>query len=162
MLFLGGLTDYRAATLATLAPQLWERRADLRLFDFSRPVDGAIESLVFGAAKYDLLASSKILVNIHRDAGDSGDAANHYFEWARLIEAMANGCVVVTEPATGCAPLQSGTHFIETTDLATTIAELLDGPRSVRRDQCGRIDCCARRTSARRQPGPNPGSRSRQ
>ena len=134
MLFLGGLTDYRAATLATLAPQLWERRADLRLFDFSRPVDGAIESLVFGAAKYDLLASSKILVNIHRDAGDSGDAANHYFEWARLIEAMANGCVVVTEPATGCAPLQSGTHFIETTDLATTIAELLDDP-----DRCAEI-----------------------
>ena len=128
VLFLGGLTDYRAATLATLAPQLWERRADLRLFDFSRPVDGAIESLVFGAAKYDLLASSKILVNIHRDAGDSGDAANHYFEWARLIEAMANGCVVVTEPATGFAPLQSGKHFIETTDLATTIAELLNDP----------------------------------
>tara|TARA_R110002110_G_scaffold270426_1_gene486039 strand:- start:659 stop:2608 length:1950 start_codon:yes stop_codon:yes gene_type:complete len=137
VLFLGGLTDYRAATLATLAPQLWEHRADLRLFDFSRPVDGTIESLVFGAAKYDLLASSKILVNIHRDAGDAGDAggaggaggaANHYFEWARLIEAMANGCVVVTEPATGCAPLQSGTHFIETTDLATTIAELLNDP----------------------------------
>jgi hypothetical protein len=131
VLFLGGLTDYRAATLATLAPQLWERRADLRLFDFSRPVDGAIESLVFGAAKYDLLASSRILVNIHRDAGDAGDAggaANHYFEWARLIEAMANGCVVVTEPATGFAPLQSGKHFIETTDLATTIAELLNDP----------------------------------
>lgn len=129
VLFLGGLTNYRAATLATLAPQLWERRADLRLFDFSRPVDGAIESLVFGAAKYDLLASSRLLVNIHRDAGDAGDgAANHYFEWARLIEAMANGCVVVTEPATGFAPLQSGTHFIETTDVATTIAELLDDP----------------------------------
>jgi len=132
VLFLGGLTGYRAATLATLAPQLWERRADLRLFDFSRPVDGAIESLVFGAAKYDLLASSRLLVNIHRDAGDAGDAgdggANHYFEWARLIEAMANGCVVVTEPATGFAPLKSGTHFIETTDVATTIAALLEDP----------------------------------
>jgi len=126
VLFLGGLTGYRAATLATLAPQLWERRADLRLFDFSRPVDGAIESLVFGAAKYDLLASSRLLVNIHRDAGDGG--ANHYFEWARLIEAMANGCVVVTEPATGFAPLKSGTHFIETTDVATTIAALLEDP----------------------------------
>jgi len=126
VLFLGGLTGYRAATLATLAPQLWERRADLRLFDFSRPVDGAIESLVFGAAKYDLLASSRLLVNIHRDAGDGG--ANHYFEWARLIEAMANGCVVVTEPATGFAPLKSGAHFIETTDVATTIAALLEDP----------------------------------
>ena len=84
VLFLGGLTDYRAATLATLAAQLWERRADLRLFDFSRPVDGAIESLVFGAAKYDLLASARLLVNIHRDGGDGGEAgANHYFEWAR-------------------------------------------------------------------------------
>jgi hypothetical protein len=139
VLFLGGLTDYRAATLATLASQLWERQADLRLFDFSRPVDGAIESLVFGAAKYDLLASSRLLVNIHRDGGDGGDGgANHYFEWARLVEAMANGCVVVTEPATGFAPLESGKHFIETTDIAATIADLLDDA-----DRCAEISTAA-------------------
>ena len=139
VLFLGGLTDYRAATLAALAAQLWERRADLRLFDFSRPVDGAIESLVFGEAKYDLLASSRLLVNIHRDGGDGGDGgANHYFEWARLVEAMANGCVVVTEPATGFAPLESGTHFIETTNVAATIADLLDDA-----DRCAEISSAA-------------------
>ena len=43
-----------------------------------------------GAAKFESLADTRILLNVHR-----GD--DPYFEWARVIEAVANGCVVATE-----------------------------------------------------------------
>lgn len=40
--------------------------------------------------KWDWLASTKVLLNVHRS-----DAP--YFEWARVIEAAANGCVARPE-----------------------------------------------------------------
>ena len=39
--------------------------------------------------------------------------ATPYFEWARAVEAMANGCVVISEPSEGYEPLVAGTHFVE-------------------------------------------------
>ena len=116
LLFLGGRTDRRSERLAELAPLLWNRAVDLRMFSFSRPVSAGVGGLVFGAAKYDLLADSRVLLNLHRD-----DTRPGYFEWARMIEAMANGCCVVTEPSTGYEPLEPGQHFVETDDLAAVI-----------------------------------------
>ena len=86
VLFLGGDTVRRGAVLSTLGPLLWNRRADLRLFRFTEPVHGGVPGLVFGQDKYDLLARTRMLVNVHRD-----DSSPGYFEWARMIEAMANG-----------------------------------------------------------------------
>jgi GT2 family glycosyltransferase len=126
LLFLGGRTPRRGEKLAELAPMLWGRAVDLRLFSFSRPVTHGVGGLVFGADKYDVLARSRILLNIHRD-----DSAPGYFEWARMIEAMANGCCVVTEPSADHEPLIAGEHFIETTDLAATLCELFDDPDTV-------------------------------
>ncbi|MFZ9040886.1 MAG: glycosyltransferase, partial [Ilumatobacteraceae bacterium] len=123
VLFLGGSTDRRRRVLATLAPVLWNRRADLRLFSFDRPVRPGDGGLVFGNDKYDLLADSTILVNIHRD-----DTTPGYFEWARMIEAMANGCCVLTEPSAGYEPLVAGEHFVESADIAADLAALLDDP----------------------------------
>jgi hypothetical protein len=90
---------------------------------------------VFGSDKYRLLSSAKLLLNIHRARPldhASRPAPPPYFEWARAVEAMANGCVVVTEPSAGCAPLIAGDHFVEATidEMATRIHELLhDGDR---------------------------------
>jgi hypothetical protein len=133
VLFMGGLDDRRGAVLAQLAPRLVHRRSELRLFRFDRPVTSHTPGLVFGAAKYDLLASAAVLINIHRDR-----AAHHppgleppaYFEWARLIEAMANGCVVVTEPAEGHEPLQPGIHFVtaEADELGDVVDALFNDP----------------------------------
>ncbi len=120
LLFLGGKTDRRGGRLAGLAPVLWDRDVDLRLFSFSRPVRSGAPGLVFGADKYELLARARILLNIHRDDVRPGD-----FEWARMVEAMANGCCVVTEPVTGCAPFEEGVHFVATDDLEGVVAELL-------------------------------------
>jgi len=112
VVFLGGSTERRAAALARLGPALWERRSELRMFTFSRPVTGDEPGVVFADDKYELLARSKVLVNLHRS--DESDA-DGYFEWARMVEAMANGCVVVTEASLGHEPLVVGEHFVETT-----------------------------------------------
>ena len=120
VVLLGGKTERRAARLAAMAPGLWDRNCDLRLFSFSKPVQADTPGLVFGDDKYRLLARSRILLNIHRD-----DARPGYFEWARMMEAMANGCCVVTEPVTGFEPFVEGRDFIATDDLEGAVAELL-------------------------------------
>ena len=126
VLFVGGKTDRRAAALATLAPVLWERHADLRLFTFSQPITGAEPGVVFGTDQYDLLARSKVLVHLHRNDDDDG-----YFEWARMVEAMSNRCAVISEPSIGYAPLDAAEHFVEARldDLPTRLIELLDDDR---------------------------------
>lgn len=124
VLFLGGKTPRRSAELAAIGEVLWPMHSELRLFQFTRPVTPDTPGLVFGQDKYQLLARSRILLNIHRDGAKPG-----YFEWARMVEAMANGCVVVTEPSTGFAPLVSGVHFIETDDIPQTLSDLIADPR---------------------------------
>lgn len=127
VLFLGALDDRRGAVLAQLAPVLASRIAELRLFRFEGPVGAHTPGLVFGHDKYRLLADSSTLLNVHRASTGS---TRPYFEWARMVEAMANGCVVVTEPSDGTAPLVAGTHFVEADadHLGATIEALLDDP----------------------------------
>ncbi|NNE12058.1 MAG: glycosyltransferase [Ilumatobacter sp.] len=127
LVLLAGDTTERGRKLAGLAPLLWERHVDLRLFSFFRPVLDGAPGLVFGREKYELLARSGILLNLHRD-----DQRPGYFEWARMVESMANGCCVVTEPVAGSEPFVDGVHFVETDDLETTLSELLDDPARTR------------------------------
>jgi hypothetical protein len=54
-----------------------------------------------GKEKLQLLADSKVIVNLHRERCRS-------FEWVRALEAMSNGCVVVSEHSTDFAPLTPG------------------------------------------------------
>jgi len=137
VLFLGGKTDRRAARLAGLAPVLWDRDVDLRLFSFSKPVRPGAPGLAFGDDKYRLLARTSVLLNIHRD-----DVRPGYYEWARMVEAMANGCCIVTEPVAGCEPFIEGEHFIATDDLEQVVAELLDDE-----ERCRKIGESARRAA---------------
>lgn len=130
VLFMGGLDDRRGAALADLAPRLHRLNTELRLFRFDRPVVAGTPGVVFGDDKYRLLTSSKLLINLHRDRSmyvPSSTVAPPYFEWARMIEAMANGCVVVTEPSEGSLPLEPGTHFVqaEVAQMADAIDDLL-------------------------------------
>jgi hypothetical protein len=135
VVFLGGSTRRRNATLASLAPVLWNRRTELRLFRFTAPVADAVPGVVFGSQKYGLLARSRILLNVHRDDEQPG-----YFEWARMVEAMANGCAVISERSTGFEPLVEGVHFVATDDLESALRELLDDPA-----RCAEIGEAARR-----------------
>ena len=132
VVFLGGLDPRRAAVLAGLAPTLWRYATELRLFRFDRPIRPQTPGVVFGNDKYRLLAQSRLLLNVHRERPGHGHAPA-YFEWARMVEAMANGCVVVTEPSEGYAPLVAGEHFVEapTDQLGATIEQLLGQPERI-------------------------------
>ena len=125
VLFMGGLDDRRGAALAELAPHLWRLTADLRLAGGDRPIDSTTPQAVFGVDKQRLLSSAKLLLNIHRDR--RADSATPYFEWARAVEAMTNGCVLISEPSKGCEPLVAGTHFVEAEigQMAAAIDELV-------------------------------------
>ena len=99
LLFMGGLDDRRGAAFAELARHLFRLNVDLRLAGGDRPIDTTTPQAVFGEGKRHLLSSAKVLLNIHR--GRPADTVTPYFEWARAIEAMANGCVLISEPSTG-------------------------------------------------------------
>jgi hypothetical protein len=103
--FHGGRTPRREAFLGGAGGVLWEWQTDMRLFSWHRPVLDGQGSFVAGAAKYAALANTRILLNLHR-----GDEP--YFEWARVVEAIANGCVVASETSVGFEPLVSGVHFV--------------------------------------------------
>jgi GT2 family glycosyltransferase len=76
------------------------------------------EGFVSGHAKHALLAGSRVLLNVHQGERD-------YFEWIRVIEAVSNGCLVVTERSGGYAPLIPGQHFIQAPTAA--LAAQVDG-----------------------------------
>jgi hypothetical protein len=133
VLFMGGLDDRRGAALAELAPHFWNLHTDIRVVAVDRPIDADTPQTVFGAEKYRLLGASKLLLNIHRDRSASATSdASHppYFEWARAVEAMAAGCVVISEPSDGSSPLVAGTHFVEAPieEMAAAIHDLLSDP----------------------------------
>ncbi|MGA2283484.1 MAG: glycosyltransferase [Candidatus Dormibacteria bacterium] len=104
-LFLGAVTQRRLKILSSMAPLLWDWTSDIRLFEFPRPMSEVRGSFLAGADKWDLLASSRILINIHRD-----DVP--YFEWVRVLEAVVNGCLVITEASTDYGTLEPGKHLI--------------------------------------------------
>jgi hypothetical protein len=106
--FLGGYNARRARILASCGPLLNDRRAAIHLVESSRPHTAASEGFLRGDTKWDHLAHSKILLNLHRDD-------EPYFEWQRVVEAIANGCVVVSEHSLEFEPLVPGEHFVSAT-----------------------------------------------
>lgn len=105
LLFLGSMTDRRAGFLGDAAPMLWDLRADLRLFEYPKPMSEPRGRFLAGDAKRDLLADSRALLNVHR-------ADVPYFEWVRALEAVCNGCLLVTEASSDYGPLQAGRHLV--------------------------------------------------
>jgi GT2 family glycosyltransferase len=104
VIHLGSDTWRRRNALAGYASTLWPRRTRILLPPVAvkrteRP------DFLLGEAKWSLLRSSKILLNIHRD-----DLP--FFEWVRVLEAIANGCVVVTEHSRGTEPLEPGVSIV--------------------------------------------------
>jgi Glycosyl transferase family 2 len=103
--FLGGRTPRREEFIAGAGGMLWEWNTDLRFFSWHRPILGGGPAFATGAEKFAALADTRILLNVHR-----GDEP--YFEWARVVEAVANGCVIASETSTGFEPLEPGVHFL--------------------------------------------------
>jgi hypothetical protein len=76
-----------------------------------------------GDQKYELLKSARTLLNVHRDRADA-------LEWPRVLEAISNGCVVVTERSLDMEPLVPGEHVMvgRAESLCLLADRLLDEP----------------------------------
>jgi hypothetical protein len=102
--FMGGATPRRLTALARCGGLLAGRRTELHLTETILPHQAGSEHFISGNRKWDLLRSSKVLMNVHRS--ELG-----YLEWQRAVEAVANGCVLLSEHSLGFEPLVAGEHF---------------------------------------------------
>lgn len=140
VMFMGGLDTRRGAALAELAPYLAPHRSEIRCVISDRPLLPGDPGVVLGAEKYARLANTRILLNLHRDnSGRDNAGRDHsasYLEWVRLIEAMANRVVVITEPVDDYGPLTPGAHLLAApiTEMGELLADMLAQP-----EQCDAI-----------------------
>lgn len=122
IVYLGAADPRRDRLIAGCARWWWHRRTSI-LTPVLSPKPGPQADYVVDAAKFDLLRQSKLLVNLHREGTVS-------FEWVRVLQAVANGCVVVSEPAPDHAPMVAGEHFIaaDAASIPHIVEGLLDEP----------------------------------
>lgn len=105
LLHLGVYSPRRGEVLERSADRLARRRTALVLGDAHKPNSLPQDNFTIGAEKWDLLARSRVLLNIH--VGD-----RPYFEWLRVVQAICNGVFVVSEHSTGTEPLRAGKDFV--------------------------------------------------
>lgn len=130
--FLGGHTDRRATALATCGATLQRRRSAIHLSETIVPHTSDDPQFVSGERRWELLVSSKVMLNVHR-------AELPYMEWLRAVQAMVNGCVYLTEHPVGADPLVAGVHFVSArfSDLSAVVDAVLrdpDGQARMRRE----------------------------
>lgn len=105
VLHLGIYSDRRAAVLARHAALLERWRTCLLLGDDQGPNAEGQANFVIEQEKWHLLSRSRVLLNVHV-------GPRRYFEWHRVIQAISNGVLVVSEHSTGNAPLVPGDHLV--------------------------------------------------
>ena len=103
--FMGQFTHRRELLLGRGAPYLHRWRGSIHLARSHAPHTRSSASFLAGVDKWDHLAGSRALLNVHRDDYP-------YFEWLRVVEAITNGCVLVSEHSVGFEPLVPGEHFL--------------------------------------------------
>lgn len=123
VVFLGTSTPRRQRVIAAAARHLSRRDIDLRFTLGPARGSTPISNYVAGVEKHELLASAKIVLNIHPDD-------DPLFEWMRAQVALSNGCLLVSELSSGATPLDPGRHFVSVDHghLGGTIDRLLDEP----------------------------------
>lgn len=104
VMHLGTEAPRRLHALSLYAERFWPHDVRLLLPRVERTPYAKADFLV-GEAKWNALANTKILLNIHRQP-------LAYFEWVRVLEAICNGCVVVSEGSRGGGPLIAGEHYV--------------------------------------------------
>jgi hypothetical protein len=126
--FLGRHTDERAQVIARCRPALERRRAAIHLTETFLPHRDGSACFLTGRRRSELLANSKVLLNVHQQELP-------YLEWHRVLNAVLNGCVVLSESATEASPFESGTHYFSTRrqDLPHALEALLEDPERLAR-----------------------------
>lgn len=121
-LYMGSTDLRRDALLAAYSEDLWPYRSSILLPPIDPRFHARLDYLM-GNDKYERMASSKVLINLHRDQSQS-------FEWARAMEAISNGCVVASERSLDDEPLVAGEHLLVSSpeNLGILVARLLEDP----------------------------------
>jgi hypothetical protein len=135
VLYLGAADPRRDPLLAGIGATMWARDCQF-LVPPLEPRIAPRADFLKGQDKYSRLAQSKILLNLHRTTSAA-------FEWMRFLEAICNGCVVVSEPSLDEHPLIAGEHFVRAPveQIADAIEDLLEHPErlSALREQAYRF-----------------------
>ncbi len=127
MLYLAAADPRRDPLLAGIGTELWHRHCEF-LVPPLEPRTAPRPDFILGAEKYQRLRSAKVLLNLHR-------TTSRAFEWMRFLEAICNGCVVVSEPCLDSEPLMVGEHFLtaEVAALPQLAERLLNDPQELAR-----------------------------
>lgn len=122
----GDLESQRALDVVHIG-SAW-RRPSLLLGSYARDLDKLSTRLLnppneAAAETLTHLAGSRFLLALHREPLQPLD-------WVRAVQAMCNGCVVLSEPATDLQPLVSGEHLlvVRPESLGAVAAALADDP----------------------------------
>ncbi|NGY61763.1 glycosyltransferase [Lentzea sp. NEAU-D13] len=128
VLFLGCATPRREHALSKIGRQLWSRRSRLILSDNAAPNTGDHAAFVTGDRKRELLAGTKVLVNVHQ-------ADEPYFEWLRAAEAAHCGAVMLSETSLHTEPFKHDEHlvFSALSTMPHALAALLEDPARLKR-----------------------------
>jgi hypothetical protein len=133
--FLGGYTQRRGELLARCVPTLIPHRSAIHLVSTDQPNTAATRSFLSGERKWNLLADSRILLNVHQEP-------RPYMEWHRVIGAALNGCVVLSEHSSGTEPFVPGEHFVSSSyeHLPSVLHALLEDPDRLARIRLAAYD----------------------
>ena len=113
-----GSADWRRDTLVAGYGRWWWHRRTAMLVPSQAPKTAPRADYLVDGEKYAHLARAKLLVNLHQEHSRS-------FEWVRVLQAIANGCVVVSEPSLDSPPLVAGRHFVAAA--AQSIPHVVEG-----------------------------------
>jgi len=121
--FLGRYTDERARTISRCMPAVRDGRAAIYLTETVVPHTANSSYFLAGKKRAELLADTKVLLNVHQQKLP-------YLEWHRILSAVLNGCVVLTEHALHTAPFEPGVHFfsVRGEDMPHTVEALINDP----------------------------------
>ncbi|ANN21375.1 hypothetical protein SD37_41250 [Amycolatopsis orientalis] len=124
--YLGTAERRRSVLLGSYARDLAGLRTRL-LTPPHEPMTTARVDFLPGKAKFEHLARSRFLLNLHREQKQT-------LEWVRTLEAMTNGCVVVSETSADVEPLVPGEHLVlaRPEALGSVVAALADEPERER------------------------------
>jgi GT2 family glycosyltransferase len=105
VLFLGHDSRRREEFFSRHAELFSRYRCHIGLLDAATGRGVETPGYFAGQARRDLLARSRILLNVH-------SAERSYFETHRALLGLANGCLLVTEVSRDTEPLVNGEHFV--------------------------------------------------
>ncbi len=126
VLYLGAADPRRDPLLAGVGASLWARDCQF-LVPPLEPRTAPRPDFLKEQDKYERLGRAKVLLNLHRTTSTA-------FEWMRFLEAICNGCVVVSEPSLDGEPLVAGEHYLQAPveRIADVAGGLLDDPPRLR------------------------------